>query len=164
MWGNMSVPKFSIALMLLLVLASQFLVSMTEATVSENEATSALTNAENTVNSAYQAASKAEESGANVSSLLVRLNEAGLLLNRAHMAFKSGDFDSTLTFATQSQEKLNGFVADADVLRENAIRDNYLDFMINVVGSIIGFAGTVCAGFLVWLFLKRKYEKIGSAA
>jgi hypothetical protein len=159
----MSAPKFSLVLIMLLVFASQFFVPLTKAAVSESEAASAIANAENTVNSAYQAVSKAEESGANVSSLLVRLNEAGLFLNRAHMAFKSEDFDSALMFATQSQEKLSGFVADADVLRENTIHDNYLDFLVNVVGSIIGAVSVVCVGFFVWFFLKRKYEKAGSA-
>jgi hypothetical protein len=149
--------------MMLLVFASQFFVPVTKATVGESEAASALTNAEKTVNSAYQAVSKAEESGVNVSSLLVRLNEAGRFLDRANMAYKSGDFDSALEFATQSQEKLDGFIAETDVLRENAIRDHYLDFMVNVVGSIIGAVSVVCVGFFVWFFLKRKYEKAGSA-
>lgn len=160
--SDMSIRKFSFVLMMLLVFASQFYVFMTIAQVSESEASSALTSAEESVVSAYQAVSKAEESGANVSSLLIRLNEAGELLARAHLAYNLGDFDSALKFATQSQEKLSGFVADADVLRETAIREHYLDFMVNVVGSIIGAVGVVCVGFIVWSFLKRKYEKAGS--
>lgn len=160
--NSVSVLKFSFVLMIFLVFASQFYVSVTSAQVSQNEASSALTSAEESVVSAYQAVSKAEESGANVSSLLVRLNDAGWFLARAHMAYKSGDFDSALKFATQSQEKLNGFVADADALMKTAIREHYLDFMVNVVGSIIGAIGVICVGFIVWSFLKRKYEKAGS--
>jgi len=160
--SGVSVLKFSFVLMMLLVFASQSYVFMTIAQVSESEASSALTSAEGAVDSAYQAVSKAEESGANVSGLLVRLNEAGWFLIRAHMAYKSGDFDSVLKFATQSQEKLNGFVADVDALKETAIQEHYLDFMVNVAGSIIGAIGVVCCSFIVWFFLKRKYEKVGS--
>jgi hypothetical protein len=158
----MRILKFSFVLIMLLIFVSPFFVSAALAEVSKDEAASALANAEGAVTSSYQAVLKAEESGANVSSLLVRLNEAGALLARAHMAYNSGDLDSALKFATQCQEKLTRFVADADVLREAAIRDRYMDFMVNVVGSIIGAISAVCVGFIVWSFLKRKYEKAGS--
>jgi len=112
--------------------------------------------------STYEAVLEAEQAGGNVSGLLAQLNEAGWFLARARMAYKSGDFDSALKFATQSQEKLNGFVADANALTENAIQERYWGFMVNVVGSVIGAIVVVCVGFIVWSFLKRKYEKAGS--
>ena len=148
--------------MLLLVFASLLFAPIAFAEVSQDQAASALANAEASVTSSYQAVLKAEESGANVSSLLVRLNDAGWFLARAHLAYDSGDFDSALGFATQSQDKLNGFVADANALKENAIQMHYRDFTVNIVGSIIGAVGVVCVGFFVWFFLKRKYEKTGS--
>jgi hypothetical protein len=149
--------------MMPIIFPSQFFVPIALADVSEDRAASALVTAEESVVSAYQAVSKAEESGANVSILLIRLNEAGWFLARAQMEYKSGDFNSTLEFAAQSQEKLNGFVADADALRETAIRERYSDFTVNVFGSIIGAIGVVCASFLVWFFLKRKHKRAGSA-
>ena len=158
----MSVLKFSFVLLVFLGLASQFFVPIVLAQTSEAEAASALVTSENAVVSAYQAVSKAEEAGANVSSLLVRLNEAGWFLDRARVAYKSGDFDSTGSLATLCNEKLDGFVADADVLGETAIKEHYLDFFVNLAGSIIGAVGVVCVGFFVWFFLKRKYEKAGS--
>jgi hypothetical protein len=92
----------------------------------------------------------------------MRLNEAGWFLARAQVEYKSGDFNSTLEFAAHSQEKLNGFVADADALRETAIQEHYVDFMVNVVGSIVGAISVICVGFIVWFFLRRRYEKAGS--
>ncbi len=150
-------------LIIFLVFASQFFVPMALAEASEDQAVSAsaLASAEESVSSAYQAVSKAEAAGANVSSLLVRLNDAGWLLSRAQMAYKSGDFNSSQQFAAQSQEELNGFVADANALKETAIQERYFDFMVNVVGSIVGAIGVVCASFFVWFLLKRKYEKAG---
>lgn len=158
----MSVLKFSFVLMALLIFSSQFYVSKALAKTSEDQAASALANVEESVVSACQAVSKAEDSGANVSSLLIRLNEAGGLLDRAQIAYKSGDFDSALKFATESQERLNGFIVDADAAREAAMRDGYIDFLVNVAGSIIGAVGVVCVGFIVWFFSKRKYKKVGS--
>ena len=132
------------------------------AAVSQSQAVSALENAENIVVSAYQAVSRADDVGANVSGLLVRLNEAGELLTSAHAAYDSGDFDRASELASLCQETLNGFVADADALTEVAFRDRYLDFMLNVGGSILGCVWVVCGGLLVWFYLDRKYGKTGS--
>ena len=152
-------------LIIFLVFSSQFFVSMALAGTGNNvqgQAASALAAAEQSVNSAYQAVFNAEESGANVSSLLVRLNEAGWLLSRAQLAYNSENFSSSQQLANQSQEELNGFVADANALKETAMRERYLDFMVNVVGSTVGAVGVVCASFFVWFLLKRKYEKAGN--
>jgi hypothetical protein len=160
----MSVLKFSFVLLVFLGLASQFFMPIVLAQISEAEAASALATSENAVVSAYQTVSKAEEAGANVSSLLVRLNDAGWFLSRAQIAFKSGDFDSALEYAAQCQEKLNGFAADADALKENAIYEHYMDFLVNVAGSIVGAVSIVCVSLISWFFLKRKYARAGISA
>lgn len=296
----MPILSFPIVLTMLLVFP-QFLVPMAIAPTGEGQAASALVVAENMVVLGYQAVSEAADSGANVSSLLVQLNEAGWLLACARIAYKSGDFDSALDFAAQSQDKLkssdytyvyvrvtgtgnarillrfflddgtgfdvvswgspaalnatafdlspfagrtlttvcvalmssdgtpsninitqialtnqalpssvplsgwqkdpqytnasyvltstpsslyvqldatntnskvtifnpntpklNGIVVEANALKESAIQVHYLDFMINVVGSIVGSVAVVCGGVVVWVLLKRKYEKTGS--
>jgi len=159
-----SVRRFAFVLMLLFAAASQCSASVTIAESSGDEATSALAIAEEAVVSAYQAVLGAEEAGANVTDLLVRLNEAGELLTRARTAYNVGDFDSALNLAVQSRQKLNGFISEADALEEAAISERYLDFLINVVGSIVGTVAVAFVGFVSWFFLKRKYEKTGSAA
>jgi len=148
--------------MLLFAAASQFFVSVTVAESSEDEAASALASAEGAVVSAYQAVLKADEAGANVSGLLVRLNEAGELLTHARMAYRLGDFDSALDFAVRSRERLNGFVVEADALRGAAMQEHYWDFMVNVAGSIVGAVCVVCGGIVVRFLLKRKHERTGS--
>jgi hypothetical protein len=160
--SGVSTLKYSFVLIIFLIFASQFFRPITFAEVSQNQAASALDNAEAAVTSSYQAVLKAQESGANVSSLLAQLNEAGWFLARAHVAYKSGDFDSALKFATQSQQELNGFVDDADALRNTATQEYYWGFMVNVVGPIIGAIGIICCSFIVWFLLKRRYEKAGS--
>ena len=157
-----SVLKFVFVFMLLFAAASQFFVSVTVAESGEGEAASALVSAEGAVVSAYQAVLEADEAGANVSGLLVRLNEAGEFLTHARMAYRVEDFDSALDFAVQSRERLNGFVVEADALRGAAMQEHYWDFMVNVAGPIVGAIGVVCGGIVVWFFLKREYERTGS--
>ena len=149
------------ALMTLMIFASPLLAPAALADANKDQAASALASAQDSVASAYQAVSRAEEARANVSSLLIRLNEAGLFLARAQLAYQSGNYNSTMEFAAQSQQKLNGFLADVDSLREAAIQEHYVDFMINVVGSTIGSMIVVCLSFLVWSFLKRRLNKDG---
>jgi len=160
----MSVLKFSLVLLVFLGLASPLFMPIVFAQASQAEAASALVTSDNAVFSAYQAVSKANEAGASVSSLLVRLNDAGWFLSRAQTAFKSGDFDSALESAAQCQEKLNGFAADADALKENAIYEHYMDFWVNVAGSIVGAVSIVCVSLISWFFLKRKYARAGISA
>lgn len=156
--------KFSAVLIVFLVFALQFFTPLVFAEVSQNQASSALANAEASLTSSYQAISKADYAGANVSSLLVSLNEAGWFLARARMAYNSGDFNSALGFASQSQEKSSGLAADADALRETAIQEYYFDFSVNVIGSILGSVGVVCVSFFVWFFMRKKIERAGGIA
>jgi hypothetical protein len=149
---------------MLLVLTSLPLVvvpGMGAGEVSQSQASSALAESEAAVVSAYQVVANASAAGANISTLLVRLNEAGDLLTRAHVAYGLGDFDSALTLANLCQERLVGFVADANMLMEVAVRDRYFDFLINVFGSILGSVWVVCGGFFVWFYLDRRHEKAG---
>ena len=72
----MYVLKFSLILVVL-IFASQFVTPIAVAEVSKDQAASALAGAETAVTSSYQAVYMAENVGANVSSLLVQLNDAG---------------------------------------------------------------------------------------
>lgn len=130
--------------------------------IDETDAKSAIAAVEERISVCYQAIADADRAGANVTVLLDVLNEAGMLLSRADLAYKMEDFDSALDFALMSQERLNGFVAEADLLRKTAIQQSYWDFMVNVVGSIVGTVIVICGGFVVWFFLKRRYETAGS--
>ena len=53
---------------------------------SEADATAAVASADQRVNVCYSAVADAEKAGANVSGLLVTLNDAGVLLSEAHLA------------------------------------------------------------------------------
>jgi len=154
-----SVLKFSLALMMFLVLASQFFVFEAFASVSENEATLALADAERAVVSAYQEALKAEEVGANVSGLLVRLNEAGGYLGRAEIAFRLGDFEAAINFVNVCSEISEGVKIEADGLRMEAYGPRYMDVWLRMTGSILGMIVMGVGSFWAWRVFKRRYYR-----
>jgi len=128
---------------------------------SESDARSAIVAAEERIVVCYQAVVEADGAGANVSGLLAVLNEAGWFLSRAKLAYNMGDFESARNFAVQSQGRLNGFVEEADSLRGAALQRRYWDFLVNVVGSIMGTVAVIGGSFVVWRLLKKRYGKAG---
>jgi hypothetical protein len=159
-----SASKSSLVLRSLLALTYLLLVCVppSNAATTQSQAASALSGAEGTVVSAYAAVSKADAAQANVTNLLVRLNEAGDALTHAHSAYRLGDYDSALEAAVLCQDKLEGFVTEADMLTEAALRDNSSDFLANVVGSIIWSLGIASLGLIVGVYLNLKYGKTRS--
>jgi len=128
----------------------------------ELEAGAAIAEAEGKIVICYRAVADADRVGANITGLLVVLNDAGDVLSRAELAYKFGDFDYAVSLALQSQERLSSFVEEADVLRGAAMQARYWDFLVNVVGSIMGAVAVVCGGFVVWVVLRRRYSQAGS--
>ena len=124
---------------------------------SETDARSAVAEASQRVNTCYSAAADAAKAGANVSDLLLTLNEAGGLLSKAELALAKGEFDSASTFAHLSEERLVGFEDVAVGLKDSASGFRTLDFAFGVVGSSVGAVLVVVLGFLLWPFLKKKY-------
>ena len=146
---------------LLLVLALLFHVSGSSfyvAAVTETDAKSAISAAQETIISGYQAVAEAEKAGANVTNLLITLNDAGMLLSKANLEYNKGDFDAAFSLANESRDKLDGLVEDANVLRDAAFQAGFWDFMVNVVGSIVGAISIVVGGFAIWFYLKKKYS------
>lgn len=131
---------------------------------SEMDARSAVAEASQRVNTCYSTAADAAKAGANVTGLLVTLDDAGGLLSRAELALAKGEFDSASTMAHLCEERLVGFEDGAISLRDSASRLQTLNFAFGVVGSSVGAVLIVVLGFLLWPFLKKKYgPKVVSA-
>jgi hypothetical protein len=122
------------------------------------DAAAAISSAKDTLLTCYNAAKQAEAAGANITVLVDTLNDAGLLLSQAEFAYAANDFDTALNRASQSQNTLNSFIAEANTLRETATQQQNQGFLINVVGSVIGAFAVIAVGFAAWFFLKKKYE------
>jgi hypothetical protein len=123
----------------------------------EGDARSAITGAEQRVSTCYSAGAEAQKAGANVTLLLLTLDDAGMLLSRAHLHFEKGNFDDAQVLAVQCKTILQGFESEASSLRDTAANARSLDFMINVAGSAVGAIVVVVAGFAVWQRLKKKH-------
>jgi hypothetical protein len=144
-----------VALLLLLVLLLMGFVAVGYCS-SEADARAAVAQASQRVNACYSVAADAAKAGANVTGLLVTLDDAGLFLSRAELALGKGEFDSVATLAHLSEERLVGFEDGAVGLKDSAVRAGFLDFAFGVVGSAVGSVLVVVVGVVVWFWLKRR--------
>ena len=115
----------------------------------------------------YRAVVNASSAGANVTSLLRVLDQAGGNLSLADLAYSTGDNASAQTYAKQSLNLLveNNVVAQANALESSASKARFWGFMIEVVGSSVGAVAVLIGGFVVWSFLrKRKSPRVGGYA
>jgi hypothetical protein len=154
-----SVFKFSYVLLIFLFAVSIFSLFATVAGVSENEATLASNDADETLTLAYTATLKAEEAGADVSDLLIRLDEAGGFLARAHMAYRSGDFDEAGHFANLAMsigEEVQNAAASLEVLARGESQQRLL---FTLIGSIAGVVLVILGSYFGWRVFKRRYYK-----
>ena len=129
--------------------------------VDEGQARSAIVEADQTIRDCYLAVAAADKAGGNISDMLSVLQDAGMLLSRADLALERGDFDAAYDLAVQSKARLDGFVADANSVKDAAEHNGFVDFMFNVVGSSAGTVAVVVGGFAVWFWLNRRYGKVG---
>ena len=127
----------------------------------QSDAASAISAAQSKLVQCYDAARAAEAASANISVLTNRLNSAGLLLSRAELAYSTGDFGSAQSLAVQSQDELASFVSDANSLQSSAAQSKSFDFLLSIVGSVVGTVVVLVGSFVVWGLLRRKYGNSG---
>jgi len=126
---------------------------------SESEAQIAVEAAEDKILTCYQAASNAANSGANVSVLLLILDEAGTLYSRAQLAYQNGDFNSATSLANLSVEKLSNFVDDANLLEQEASKQQFMDFLA-LAASAVATMLVLFASAIAWIVLNRTPRKV----
>jgi hypothetical protein len=123
----------------------------------------AIVNAQAQIANCYTAALAAENTGANISQLTLTLNSAGVLLSNAEHAYATGDSEEAQRLATQSQDLLINFISEASTLEDSAKQATSLDFLINVVGSVVGTIVVIIGSIIVWVLLKKKSVTKGEA-
>ena len=136
------------------------------ADTAETDARSAIVAAQRKLVVCYQAVTNISDAGANVTGLILVLNQAGGDLSRADLAYDMGDFSSEQSYAVQSLNLLvqSDVVARASALRSTTSQASYWDFVINIVGSLVGAVVVICGGFVAWMALKNRYAKAGGVA
>jgi len=149
--------KFFFFLLLAVALAPEIVVCATAA--NESEAASALADADAELTLAYLAVLKAEEAGANVTRLLVRLNESGVLLARARMAYSEAEFEETINLAISTVSIGVEVQAEAVRLKTAAVSESVQRVMLTATASIFGIALIAFGSFWIWSQLKKRYEE-----
>jgi hypothetical protein len=136
-----------------------FLVVSSVFAVSSDEAQAAISRAESRMSLVYRSVLEAEKAGANVSSLLVKLNNGSALLSKAQMQYRIGNFSEAVSFADQCYDSLNGIETEADGLRDNAIMDRKQRMLISAVGSTLAISAVIFVSVFGWRFFKDKFHK-----
>jgi len=157
-WSRLEPMKIA-SLILLILLALLVLVTVCHGTT-ETDARAAVTEAQKRITVCYNAAADAAKAGANVTSLLSTLDDAGNSLSKAELALSQGDFNSANTLALESEGKLNGFENVASGLKDSAVKAGNWDFDVNVVGSSAGAVIVLVLGFVVWSLLRKRYPGV----
>ena len=114
----------------------------------------AISSAQNNLQSCYEATKQAEAAGANVNSLIGTLNEAAGLLTKAQLAYASGDYGLADNYASQSQSKLDGFVSQANTLKQNAQNSNVQKLIVTLLSVLCAIA-ILCLGLIAYVRLNR---------
>ena len=150
--------RFLSASVLLLVLFSMFMFSVSAAG-NQEVAASSISEAEWSMAQAYEAVLDAESADADVSGLLVRLNDAAALLSEARMAFDVGDFDEASGYAESTSEVGYEIVDEAELLEIEAANARVHSSWGFLAISVLGVSVVVVASVLGYGFFKRRYYR-----
>ena len=121
------------------------------------EATTAMHQAELSLNSAYVAVAVAHAVEADVGELLEKLEVAGGFLSKAHLEFRSGDYEAASMLAMECGNAVEGIVVEADQLKASAERSKTESTLFTAFWSGLGLILLVVFGFVVWTILKARY-------
>ena len=111
-----------------------------ESVKAENE-NALITEAQSSINQAFANVLAAEQSGGDITDLMLNLNNAGALLAEAENSYRSGAFDDISSKAVSARMIANQVNEDAIALRNDSFLafQNVLFFnlMVSIIGSIL---------------------------
>lgn len=115
--------------------------------------------AEAEITNAFKALRVAESKGAEISPLVVKLNDAILLLEEARKAYSNGSLDEVKRRTTESSLISSGIEAEAKVLTERAIRDAEEEFRMLSAYTFLASVITLSILLLAWRIFKAHYKR-----
>lgn len=121
------------------------------------EATNIINQAELELNSSFTLVFEAQESGADISELIAKLNLAGDFLSKAYLAIRAGDYELAYSSALDCIHTLEGVGIEANILKFESQRLQNNNIFLNVILSSIGLVFLVIIGFLCWKGFKNWY-------
>jgi hypothetical protein len=148
------VLRVSVSFLLVLVLGGLFSRSVFVVRGTD-DAVSSVGEADAAVRGAFNATLNAEKAAANVSGLILRLNEAGGLLDEAEVALANGNSTEASSKAGQCIGIAESVKSDADALKASALDQARTVFWTYLTFSVVSSAAFVVALALVWRRFKR---------
>jgi hypothetical protein len=149
---------FLCATVLLFALSSA-LMPLVCAPINQEVAASTISEAEQSMARAYEAVLDSERMGADISSLLVRLNDAAAFLSEARMAFDVGDFEEATRLAESTSEVGYEVVDEAELLEIEANNAQVDKSWLFLVISALGVSVVLVASLLGYQYFKRRYYR-----
>jgi len=125
----------------------------------DNKASASVSQADVAVRQAFNATLDAERAGANVSSLIVSLNEAGDTLADAKNALRLGDSSGAANNASLCIGIAESVQTDANALKTSALAEAQSVFWAYLTFSVVSIAVFVGLLVLFWRRFKRGYGR-----
>ena len=151
--------KLSITVLIVFLTLGAYLYSMPYAVGQTGDAEAKLQAANNTVTYAFNAVLDAERAGANVTDLLVQLNNAAGILAQAENSYRTGDSNTAAAQADSVLPIAQEVTTSAQDAKQTALVSGQNAFWSTIAFTVIGAFVFVLALLLVWRRFKRAYIK-----
>jgi len=129
------------------------------AAYTKDEASRSIQWADEAVSSAFEAVLEAEAAGANVSELIMKLNEAVGFLAEASVLVENGEFGRIIEVTNRSVDIAKDVEAEASSLRVSALSHRDFVFKVSLVGSIGGVLSFLFLMFFLWRRFRGFYAR-----
>ena len=112
-----------------------------------------ISNAESFMGETFESILLAEQSGADVSSLLDQMTVGGEYLSEANVMYRAGAYEDAVLFADLCIETVNEIRAESIELIGTA----ELNFNLTIFWSILGVILVSVVGYVCWRFFKKYF-------
>jgi membrane protein implicated in regulation of membrane protease activity len=147
----------AVALLVLAVLALLAFCVVRVPSVRGDESSSSVGDAQCALKQAFTFVLDAESAGANVSGLILRLNEAGTILGEAEIALNNGNSSEAASEAGQCVSIADGVKNDAVALKASALDEARTTSRTYLTYSVTGVAVFVVVLAVAWHRFRRGY-------
>jgi hypothetical protein len=157
-WPCRNIAKTALTFYAILMLAGLVACDPLHASTGE-EASSKITSADDALKLAFKRVLEAEGAGANVSSLMTDLDEAGEFLAEAEVAYRNGNLTGAAGLADSCSALAGTVSVEALALKDSALADSKRAFGSTSIFSTAGASAFVAALILSWLWFKRAHAR-----
>lgn len=147
----------AVALLVLTVLALVAFCGARVPSVRADDGSSSLGDAEGALRQAFAVVLDAESAGANISGLILRLNEAGTVLGEAEIALGNGNSSEAANEAGQCVGIADGVKNDAVALKASTLDEARTTSRTYLAFSVAGVAVFAVVLSVVWRRFRRGY-------